>query len=76
MFVASGAYWAGLALVAVVFILLLRKIIAKHKEDEPMERIEKTLANICNDIRGMKTSIDSLASEIRLERESRNINKK
>ena len=44
--------------------LLIHKICTKHKEDEPLERIEKNLGEI-------KKSIDNLANEIRLERKSR-----
>lgn len=68
MFVASGFYWVGAVMVIVVFILLVRKIFTKHKEDE-------SLNNLSNEMRDMKESItksiDSLINEVRLDRENK-----
>lgn len=72
MHVVSVAYWAGLIIGIIVFLRLMRKLFTKHKEDESIVRIEGKLDNLSNELSGMGQSIDTLASEIRLERESRN----
>jgi len=72
MYVAYVVYWGGLALGIIVFFRLMYKLLTKYKEAEPIERIEKKLDNLSNEMGGMKKSMDNLAKEIRLERESKN----